>query len=40
MPSIIDGFTLEKTLGKGIYSEVKLATQNDGTRVAIKIYDT
>ena len=40
MTSNIDGYTLEKTLGKGIYAEVKLASQPDGTPVALKIYNT
>lgn len=39
MPSRIDHYTCSKTLGSGISAKVKLATAQDGTRVALKVFD-
>ena len=38
MPSTIDGFTIGKTLGSGFSAKVKLATSQDGTEYALKIF--
>lgn len=38
MPSHIDGFSLGKTLGSGFSAKVKLATSQDGTEYALKIF--
>ena len=39
MPYTIDTYTCEKTLGSGISAKVKLARAQDGTRVALKVFD-
>ena len=38
MPSQLDNYVCTETLGKGSYGKVKLATDETGKRVAIKIF--